>query len=50
MAAQKVLEPGIVAIEDWHAGEKPAPAGVTELPTGAPLPPAAGYAAVGRKK
>ncbi|MFD4402100.1 SAM-dependent methyltransferase [Nocardia sp. NPDC058499] len=47
----EVLEPGIVAIEDWYAGEKPPPpAGVTELPTGAPHPPAAGYAAVGRKK
>ncbi|MGW5384564.1 SAM-dependent methyltransferase [Nocardia sp. NPDC003963] len=48
----ELLEPGIVAIENWYPdGRKPEVApGVTELPTGAPRPPAAGYAAVGRKK
>lgn len=47
----ELLEPGIVAIEDWYPGEKPPPpAEVTELPTSAARPPAAGYAAVGRKK
>ncbi|MEU1982308.1 SAM-dependent methyltransferase [Nocardia sp. NPDC019395] len=47
----ELLEPGIVAIENWYAGEKPSlPDEVTELPTGAPRPPAAGYAAMGRKK
>lgn len=47
----ELLEPGIVAIENWYPeGERsPAPE-VTELPTGAARPPAAGYAAVGRKK
>ncbi|WP_063041414.1 SAM-dependent methyltransferase [Nocardia grenadensis] len=47
----EVLEPGIVAIEDWHPEGKPQETdGVTVLPNGAPRPPAAGYAAVGRKK
>ncbi|GGK97124.1 SAM-dependent methyltransferase [Nocardia jinanensis] len=47
----ELLEPGIVAIDTWYPeGEQSRAAGVTELPTGAPRPPAAGYAAVGRKK
>ncbi|MGA6204603.1 hypothetical protein ACPESR_07580 [Nocardia testacea] len=41
----------MVVIENWyHEGERSPAAEVTELPTGAPRPPAAGYAAVGRKK
>jgi hypothetical protein len=47
-----VIEPGIVAIDDWHAGGvAPAlPDDVSTLDTGATAPPAAGYAAVGRKQ
>ncbi|WP_216901640.1 SAM-dependent methyltransferase [Nocardia alni] len=46
----EVLDPGIVAIEKWYpGGVEPAPEpGVSRLPTAA-QPPAAGYAAVGRK-
>lgn len=43
-----VLDPGIVAIERWFpAGLEPE---VTRLDSGAAEPPAAGYAAVGRKR
>lgn len=47
----ELLDPGIVAIENWYPEGAQSPAAeVAELPTGAPRPPAAGYAAVGRKK
>ncbi|MGW1740930.1 SAM-dependent methyltransferase [Nocardia sp. NPDC001965] len=47
----ELVEPGIVAIEDWYPeGEQSRAVGVTELQTSAPRPPAAGYAALGRKK
>ncbi|WP_227981575.1 SAM-dependent methyltransferase [Nocardia spumae] len=47
----EVIEPGVVAIDSWHPGGiAPAlPAGVSALDTGATAPPAAGYAAIGRK-
>ncbi|WP_328392403.1 SAM-dependent methyltransferase [Nocardia sp. NBC_00416] len=47
-----VLEPGIVAIDSWYpeGAEAPPAPNVTQLDTGAPKPPAAGYAAVGRKR
>ncbi|OXR41465.1 hypothetical protein B7C42_06356 [Nocardia cerradoensis] len=47
-----LIEPGIVAIDDWHAGGviPDLPDGVSALDTAASAPPAAGYAAVGRKR
>ncbi|WP_063008379.1 SAM-dependent methyltransferase [Nocardia kruczakiae] len=47
-----LIEPGIVAIDDWHAGgvTPDLPEGVRALDTAASAPPAAGYAAVGRKR
>lgn len=46
----EVLDPGIVAIENWYPAGTHPDSGITALPTGAPRPPAAGYAAVGRKR
>ena len=47
-----LIEPGIVAIDDWHAGgvTPDLPEGVRALDTAVSAPPAAGYAAVGRKR
>ncbi|WP_319945398.1 SAM-dependent methyltransferase [Nocardia macrotermitis] len=47
-----LLAPGVVAIEDWHPnGIEPEPdPQVPRLQTNATKPPAAGYAAVGRKR
>ncbi len=45
-----LIEPGIVAIDSWHAGGQDPRSSVTALPGDGSEPPAAGYAAVGRKR